>query len=57
MWHAEDVLEIHPHDAEQRGVRDGALHAVSGVLSKMAVDAFREFVPLHRKPAPPGGRD
>jgi formate dehydrogenase major subunit len=23
LWHAEDVLEIHPHDAEQRGVRDG----------------------------------
>ncbi|HWK96844.1 MAG TPA: formate dehydrogenase subunit alpha [Pseudolabrys sp.] len=23
MWHAEDVLEIHPHDAEQRGVREG----------------------------------
>ena len=23
MWHAEDLLEIHPHDAEQRGVRDG----------------------------------
>ncbi|MGO9264464.1 MAG: formate dehydrogenase subunit alpha [Candidatus Binataceae bacterium] len=22
-WHAEDLLEIHPHDAEQRGVRDG----------------------------------
>ena len=22
-WHAEDVLEIHPHDAEDRGVRDG----------------------------------
>jgi formate dehydrogenase major subunit len=22
-WHPEDVLEIHPHDAEQRGVRDG----------------------------------
>jgi formate dehydrogenase major subunit len=22
-WHAEDVLEIHPHDAEERGVRDG----------------------------------
>jgi formate dehydrogenase major subunit len=21
-WHEEDVLEIHPHDAEQRGVRD-----------------------------------
>jgi len=23
IWHQEDVLEIHPHDAEQRGVRDG----------------------------------
>ncbi len=22
-WHAEDRLEIHPHDAEERGVRDG----------------------------------
>ncbi|RJE85340.1 formate dehydrogenase subunit alpha [Paracoccus onubensis] len=23
IWHDEDVLEIHPHDAEQRGVNDG----------------------------------
>ncbi|WP_102959852.1 formate dehydrogenase subunit alpha [Mangrovicella endophytica] len=23
VWHAEDVLEIHPHDAEQRGIRPG----------------------------------
>ena len=23
QWHSEDVLEIHPHDAEDRGVRDG----------------------------------
>jgi formate dehydrogenase major subunit len=23
-WHPEDLLEIHPHDAEQRGVRDGS---------------------------------
>ena len=23
-WHEEDLLEIHPHDAEQRGVKDGA---------------------------------
>ncbi len=22
-WHPEDVLEIHPHDAENRGIRDG----------------------------------
>ena len=24
-WHEEDRLEIHPHDAEQRGIRDGEL--------------------------------
>jgi formate dehydrogenase major subunit len=23
VWHPEDVLEIHPHDAEVRGVREG----------------------------------
>jgi len=23
VWHDQDVLEIHPHDAEQRGVREG----------------------------------
>ena len=23
VWHAEDRLEIHPHDAEKRGIRDG----------------------------------
>jgi formate dehydrogenase major subunit len=28
-WHREDVLEIHPHDAEQRGIKDGGLVAVS----------------------------
>jgi formate dehydrogenase major subunit len=25
VWHEEDRLEIHPHDAEQRGIRDGDL--------------------------------
>ncbi|GAA3865077.1 formate dehydrogenase subunit alpha [Celeribacter arenosi] len=25
VWHDEDVLEIHPHDAEQRGIADGTL--------------------------------
>ncbi|MDG2004197.1 MAG: molybdopterin dinucleotide binding domain-containing protein, partial [Novosphingobium sp.] len=25
VWHEEDVLEIHPHDAENRGIRDGDL--------------------------------
>jgi len=23
VWHTEDLLEIHPHDAEERGIRDG----------------------------------
>ena len=23
VWHDEDVLEIHPHDAEERGIKDG----------------------------------
>ena len=23
VWHDEDVLEIHPHDAEQRGIKEG----------------------------------
>jgi formate dehydrogenase major subunit len=23
VWHAEDVLEIHPHDADVRGIEDG----------------------------------
>ena len=27
-WHAEDVLEIHPFDAEERGIADGDLVSV-----------------------------
>jgi formate dehydrogenase major subunit len=27
-WHDEDVLEIHPHDAEQRGIKDGDFASV-----------------------------
>ncbi|MBI4939338.1 MAG: formate dehydrogenase subunit alpha [Actinobacteria bacterium] len=29
MWHAEDVLEVHAHDAEVRGIEDGDLVQVS----------------------------
>jgi formate dehydrogenase major subunit len=29
VWHAEDVLDIHPHDAEFRGIRDGDWVALS----------------------------
>jgi formate dehydrogenase major subunit len=39
IWHEEDRLEIHPHDAEQRGVRDGdwvALQSRTGATSLRA---------------------
>jgi formate dehydrogenase major subunit len=39
VWHGEDVLEIHPHDAENRGIRDGdrvALMSRSGDTSMRA---------------------
>ena len=29
VWHKEDRLEIHPHDAEQRGVNDGDFVSVA----------------------------
>ena len=29
VWHEEDVLEIHPFDAEYRGIRDGDLVALT----------------------------
>ncbi len=25
LWHPEDILEIHPHDADERGIKDGDL--------------------------------
>jgi formate dehydrogenase major subunit len=39
-WHQEDRLEIHPHDAEQRGIRDGdwvKLDSRSGATSLRAL--------------------
>ena len=41
VWHPEDVLEIHPHDAEERGVRDGdwcGWRAASGETTLRAQD-------------------
>ncbi len=40
VWHSEDRLEIHPHDAEQRGIRDGdwvRLQSRTGTTSLRAV--------------------
>jgi formate dehydrogenase major subunit len=39
-WHPEDLLEIHPHDAELRGVRDGdwvKLHSRAGETTLRAL--------------------
>ncbi|MFD3405339.1 formate dehydrogenase subunit alpha [Kribbella sp. NPDC058693] len=38
-WHAEDVLEIHPHDAEVRGVTDGDLVALSSRVGRTELRA------------------
>ena len=43
-WHEEDVLEVHPFDAEQRGIVDGdlvALESRSGDISLKAVISER----------------
>jgi formate dehydrogenase major subunit len=39
VWHDEDVLEIHPFDAEQRGVRDGDLVALMSRTGEIALHA------------------
>ncbi len=39
LWHEEDLLEIHPHDAEHRGIRDGdwvKLHSRAGATTLRA---------------------
>jgi formate dehydrogenase major subunit len=38
-WHSEDVLEIHPFDAEQRGVRDGDLVALKSRSGEISLHA------------------
>ena len=39
MWHQEDVLEIHPFDAEQRGVLDGHLVSLESRSGDIALKA------------------
>ena len=38
-WHKEDVLEIHPHDAEQRGVKDGTLVSIASRAGETVLTA------------------
>ncbi len=39
VWHGEDVLEIHPFDAENRGVREGELVALASRSGEVALRA------------------
>jgi formate dehydrogenase major subunit len=39
VWHEEDVLEIHPWDAENRGIRDGDLISLSSRAGEITLHA------------------
>jgi formate dehydrogenase major subunit len=39
VWHEEDVLEIHPHDAEQRGIKDGGSVEIASRAGKVVLHA------------------
>jgi formate dehydrogenase major subunit len=39
VWHDEDVLEIHPFDAESRGIRDGDLVSLQSRAGEIALHA------------------
>ena len=59
-WHPEDVLEIHPHDAEERGIRDGdevtlASRVGETTLRAQIADRMPVGRRLHDVP-PPGDR-
>ena len=39
QWHGEDILEIHPHDAEERGIIDGAAVAITSRVGQTVLRA------------------
>ncbi|MFI5712989.1 formate dehydrogenase subunit alpha [Kribbella sp. NPDC051620] len=38
-WHREDILELHPHDAEVRGIEDGSMVALSSRVGRTQLRA------------------
>lgn len=38
-WHPEDVLEIHPHDAEERGIGDGEIVSLASRMGSTSLRA------------------
>jgi formate dehydrogenase major subunit len=47
MWHEEDRLEIHPHDAEERGIADGDW---VGITSRSGETVLRAIVSDRMQP-------
>ena len=47
LWHSEDILELHPHDAEERGVKDGDW---VGVASRAGDTVLRALVSDRMQP-------
>ncbi|NDY93101.1 formate dehydrogenase subunit alpha [Ideonella livida] len=47
QWHAEDVLEIHPHDAQERGLLDGDW---AGISSRAGQTVLRVVVSERMQP-------
>ena len=39
VWHAEDKLDLHPHDAEHRGIRDGDLVSITSRAGEITLNA------------------
>jgi len=39
VWHAEDKLDLHPHDAEHRGIRDGDLVSIASRAGEITLHA------------------
>ena len=46
-WHAEDILEIHPHDAEDRGLKDGDW---AGITSRVGDTVLRARISERVRP-------
>lgn len=47
QWHDEDILEIHPHDAEERGITDGDW---AGIQSRVGDTVLRVLVSKRVQP-------
>jgi hypothetical protein len=50
---AENIIPATTWYPAPRGARDGLAHAGAGIVAKLGVDIFREFVTMHRHPRIP----